>query len=354
MQKIFTWVSRPKNVLAVLIPVVGMAGCRDSTEESAKQTAAHSAEEDARIPVSEQSEVDPTMIAPSALREQLGLDAEEVFLQRVGGRIVSAVFTKSDLRDLSPLKGLMLRSLRLEEVSVADLSPLQGMKLEEVALIKTGVSDLTPLSGAPIRSLVISESPVEDISPLEGMPLDVALFLDKTKVEDISVLSGYRAPKLYLTNNPIRDMAPLGGKTFEELDLSGTQVEDLAPVRGMKLGILWLRRTPVADLNPIREAEITSLDVQDTKVSDVTPLAGLPSLARLNIAGTQVSDVTPLAGLQLTRLIFTPSRIEKGMDVIRKMPTLRQLDVAFEPERSPTLTPEEFWSRYDAGEFSSK
>jgi Leucine-rich repeat (LRR) protein len=119
----------------------------------------------------------------------------------------------------------------------------------------------------------------------------------------------------------------------------------------MRLGILWLRGTPVTDLGPVAAAQLTSLDVQDTPVSDLRPLAAATTLQRLNIAGTQVTDLSPIVGLPLTRLIFTPSRITVGMDQLRQMTTLRELDVQFEPDQRAPLTPREFWTRYDAGEF---
>ena len=122
----------------------------------------------------------------------------------------------------------------------------------------------------------------------------------------------------------------------------------------MRLGILWLRRTKVTDLRPVAASELTSLDVQDSPVADLGPLASASTLQRLNIAGTEVTDLTPILGLPLTRLIFTPGRITKGLDGLRQMTSLRELDVQFEPDQRPAYSPSEFWARYDAGEFRSE
>ena len=82
---------------------------------------------------------------------------------------------------------------------------------------------------------------------------------------------------------------------------------------------------------------------------DLARLKGMP-LKRLNIAGTKVTDLTPLKNLKLTRLIFTPNRIRQGLDVVRTLSTLQELDVIFrEPRR---LQPTAFWAKYDAGEFN--
>ena len=62
-----------------------------------------------------------------------------------------------------------------------------------------------------------------------------------------------------------------------------------------------------------------------------------------------MTDLRPLAGLRLTRLIVTPKNITHGWDAVRNMSTLQELDVELrEPQR---WTPDEFWKRFDAGEF---
>ena len=119
----------------------------------------------------------------------------------------------------------------------------------------------------------------------------------------------------------------------------------------MTLETLWLRDTRVSDLSPLLGLNLVSLDLQGCDVSDLDVVSRLPGLKRLNIAGTPITDLRPLEGMLLERLIFTPSRITEGLDFVRQMPTLRELDIEFEgnaPVRSPTT----FWAAYDAGEFS--
>jgi Leucine-rich repeat (LRR) protein len=155
--------------------------------------------------------------------------------------------------------------------------------------------------------------------------------------------------KLWLKGCPVSDVGALAGKALSELSLTDTQVESIDFCRTVpSLGILWLRGTRVADLSPLRNVEISSLDVQDTPVANLAPLAGKVGLQRLNIAGTQVTDLRPLTGLPLTRLIFSPEKITEGMDAVRGMTTLRQLDVQFD-DPDHVLSPEEFWRKFDAG-----
>jgi hypothetical protein len=74
----------------------------------------------------------------------------------------------------------------------------------------------------------------------------------------------------------------------------------------------------------------------------------------LNIAGTKVTDLTPLKGRNLTRLIFTPENITKGIEIVRDMESLRELDTSFEGDTPTAMRPADFWSQYDAGEFEKK
>ncbi len=319
------------------------------------------------------AETDPARILPSELRQRLGISEEHSRFERVGGRIEFAYFERSGVQDLKPMQGIRLRGLEMASERVADLSPLASNRLERLFLVETDVSDLSPFRGSPIELLVLERSPIQDISPvispalqqaqlvelpLEDLaPLAIArpsyLWIEKTQVRDLSPLADLAPPRLGIKDSPVADLSPLRGKTFDELNLSGTAVQDLEPVRTMRLGILWLRGTPVTDLSPLAAAQLTSLDVQDTPVADLRPLAAATTLQRLNIAGTQVTDLSPILGLPLTRLIFTPSRITVGMDQLRQMTTLRELDVQFEPDQRAAWTPREFWTRYDAGEFRS-
>ncbi len=69
-----------------------------------------------------------------------------------------------------------------------------------------------------------------------------------------------------------------------------------------------------------------------------------------------MTDLTPLEWMDgLTRLVFTPNRIEKGMAAARAMRSLREIRTSFGEEEQgradDMYTPAEFWRRYDAGEF---
>lgn len=285
-----------------LLVVVGCNDVVDTTDESSRTTHAVPVRTAPELPRSARLTVDE-------LRQQLGVGDEANFV-KAGGQFRAAELADSAVNDLSPLEGLPLEALDLKGTNVSDLSPLKGMPLTKLFLEETNVTDLTPLAGMRLEELYLSKTPVVDLSPLMGMRIG-------------------------------------------QFNLVETQITDLAAFKEIEFGTLWVVRTKVADLSPLAGKSFASLDVEGTQVTDLSPLTENESLRRLNIAETPVSDLTPLAGLKLERLIFTPGRITVGLDAIRKMETLQQVDVSFEDPQT-TLTPAAFWAKYDAGGFSSE
>ena len=209
------------------------------------------------------------------------------------------------------------------------------------------VEDIGPLAGLPLRVLDLARCHVADISPLKGAPL-MELYLEETGVEDISTLKGMPLVKLYLSNTKVSDIGPLKGARLKELNLVGTKVADLSPLEGMGLEMLWLTGCPVSDIGPLQSVRLVSVTLADTKVSDISPLKGHPTLQRLHIAGTEVTDLSPLQWMKLTRLIFTPNRIKKGIEHARQLQGLGEIGTEFEGR----MPPAQFWPLYDAGKFN--
>jgi internalin A len=185
------------------------------------------------------------------------------------------------------------------------------------------------------------------------MPLE-SLYVEETKVIDISALEGMPLRELYLIDTQVSDISPLKDMPLVHLNLIGTKVTDLSVIETLSLKILWLRKTPVEDLSPLAGSTLPSLDIQDTPVSDISFAEEMPALVRLNMAGTKVTDLTPLKGCALTRLIFTPENITKGIEVIREMESLTQLDTSFDGDNPTAMSADEFWAKFDAGDFGKK
>lgn len=220
-------------------------------------------------------------------------------------------------------------------------------RIVAAALAGSGIADITPLKGQPLAALDAASLPVADLVPLAGMALK-ELYLEKSKVEDLGPLEGMPLEKLYLSETSVADLSPLKGMQLAELNLLGTAVSDLSPLAEARIEQLWLNRCPVRDITPLANHPLVSLTLEATDVADISPLAQIPTLQRLHIAETPVTDLSPVASLSLTRLIFTPGRIERGLDGVRDMSTLTEIG----PSLERRLSPGEFWTEYDAGKFA--
>ncbi|MFC2149246.1 leucine-rich repeat domain-containing protein [Candidatus Auribacterota bacterium] len=208
-------------------------------------------------------------------------------------------------------------ALDLSRANVDDLSFLKEMTgLNSLDMRGLPVKDLTPLSGLQLKTLGIEDTQVEDLTPLEGMPIE-ALYLNNTKVKEINVLSGM----------------PL-----KILNLYSTEVRDIRAIETMKrLEYLWLNETQVEDISPLSGCPLVSLTLHKTKVKDLQPLADIKTLQRLHIAETEITDLTPIKNLKLSRLIYTPNNIIEGNEIPRQMGSLREIGTTFENRTTPKI-----------------
>jgi internalin A len=227
---------------------------------------------------------------------------------------------------------------------------IEGGRVIAVRLSQCGITNAGPLRGMPLMMLDLQACPVSDISALEGMPL-IELYLDGTAVEDLSPLAGMNSlKKLYIDKSNVKDLSPLKGLPIQELNAVATRVSDISALKGMPLQMLWLTDLPVKDIAALAGSPLVSVTLHRTKVEDLGPLAQT-RIQRIHIGETPVMDLTPLAGLPLTRLVFDPDKIQKGIDGIRGITTMAEIGTKFEEDLNTLLPPAQFWSKYDAGEF---
>ncbi len=224
-------------------------------------------------------------------------------------------------------------------------------KVTAIRLAQCGVTNVTPLSGMELTMLDLQACPVQSIEAVAGMPLQ-ALFLDSTVVEDLSPLKGNTTlQQLYVDRTNVKDLSPLKGMPISVLNLVGTRIIDLSALSGMPLRQLWLTDCKVSDVSALAQCPMESLTLHRTEVADLSPLSSMRSLQRLHIGESPVSDVSPLEGLPLQRLVFSPGQVNKGIEVLKAMPSLQKIGTAFEDDVDTTLPPAQFWQKYDAGEF---
>ena len=293
-----------------------------------------------------------------------------------GAPLTNLLLDACEVSDVSPLRGMPLTRLLLRRTKVADLAPLKGMPLTCLELSGTQVTDLTPLAGMPLSYLSIDSTRVQDLSPLRGAPL-TCLMASAVLVSDLAPLTGMPLTKLFLGHSFVRDLSPLKGMPLQYLTLGGLRAHlpDLAVLHGMPLKGLSIRGTDFSDLNQLTGlsievldiafcAQITDftrlgtlpiqvLDVSETKLSDLSTLRGLP-LRELYITGSRVTNLTPLAGIKLEALSLSRSNMVTGVEVIRTMKSIRKFNpigINFFGGMMGGTPPDEFWQKYDAGEF---
>jgi serine/threonine protein kinase len=207
---------------------------------------------------------------------------------------------------------------------VASLEPLKGIPLDEVNLLGCHrITDLGPLRGMRLTWLQIAGcSQVNDLAPLRGMPL--------------TWLNIYACSQL-------RDLSPLEGTQLTYLDMGKCkQVQSLAPLKGMPLTFLHLTECDlIGDLNPLVGMPLTYLSIDHCNiVKDLQSLRGMP-LSTLYAGVRGPVDFSPLDGMKLNS-IFMPGGVSKGMGVLRRIKTLTKIE---------NMPAEDFWKKYDAGEF---
>lgn len=251
------------------------------------------------------------------------------------GHVKIRTVGRTQLADLSPLKGLALTRLNCVNSNVTDLSPLQGMPLTTLLLGMSKVTDLSPVEGMPLVVFDCAYTMVSDLTPLKGMRLSIVTV--GPEVSDLSPLAGMPLVKL-VVGRGVTDLSPLKGMPLTELDISGARVSDLSPLGGMPLAILAFGDTQVADVTPLRDMLSLRRMVCSDLVSNLSPLKNLP-LEYLR-AGPLVTDLSPLQGMPLNKFEFMTFQPERDATVLRSIKTLETFN-----DRPAA----EVWKEVDAG-----
>ncbi|MBL8793787.1 MAG: protein kinase [Planctomycetia bacterium] len=236
-----------------------------------------------------------------------------------------------------------------QQAQVTALHPLKGMQLNSLSARGLfQVADLSPLRGMPLTQLDVQQSKVRDLEPLRGMKLTQLDLGWCKQVKDLGPLAGLPLTMLNLASVEVTDLTPLRDMPLTWLDLHASTVSDLAPLRNMPLQWLSIGGCPIHDLSPLQGRPLTFLSlVGCPQVKDLQPLRGMP-LRHLELHGNNyMPDLTPLEGMSLESLTLQPRTVKQGMEVVRRMKSLKFLSI----DGVIRYTPEEFWKRYDAGEF---
>ncbi len=211
------------------------------------------------------------------------------------------------LRDLSPLQGMRLTVLCVNNTAVRDLAPLAGMPLEEFNASHSQVVDITPLRNSPLEVLLLRGTSVRDIAVLREMPL-TRLDLSNTAVFDFRVIAGRALTHFEAADSQLRDLSVLRGMPVRHLNIARTRVFDFSILQDLPLENLTLDETQIRDLSVLRGKQLNNLSLKETAVNDISVLGDMP-LSRLNLHKTLVGDFTVLAKLPLQDIDLSHSRI---------------------------------------------
>jgi len=241
------------------------------------------------------------------------------------------------VKDLKPLAGIPLTTLNLSNpdpkpaYELSDLSPLKGMPLTELYLQHAAnVRSLAPLAGMPLKILNLHHvALVTDISPIKDLPLEDLQMWGCYSLTDVTPLKSLKLNNLFLPACAReKDLLLLKDMPLTSFGMQSPDIQDLTALAGLKLKHLGLGGSE--------------------KVRDLTPIKNMP-LTTLSLWLTDVQDLTPLEGMKLRQITFTPKKITRGIDVLRKMKSLEVIGISWEGKLVwPAAV---FWKKYDAGEF---
>jgi hypothetical protein len=223
---------------------------------------------------------------------------------------------------------------------------------QQVAAVAKNLQELNPgfdgkvtptIQNGVVRGLGFNTDNVTDISPVR-----VLVGLANLSCSGSSGHSSFSPGKVeVVSSGKLVDISPLKGMHLMFLDCDWSKVSDLSPLNEMPLTVLECGWTQVSDVSPLKGVPLWRLDCRSTPVSDLSPLQGMP-LTQLFCSSTKVSDLSPLQGMNLTTIYFIPKNITRGMDVIRRMKSLKTIGTGGNTE----FPADEFWKKYDAGDFN--
>jgi serine/threonine protein kinase len=297
----------------------------------------------------EVSDLEPLKGMPLTTLDLLGCDKIDN-LQPLKGMPLSTLnlFGCAKIDNLQPLKGMPLTALNLFRCARIDnLQPLKGMPLKSLSLANcTKASDLEPLKGMPLTVLDLASCiNIESLKPLENMPLENLNLHGCVKITDFTPLKSLKLTTLTLNKTKFNDLLLVKDMPLTSLHVNSCdEIRDFAPLRSMKLAVVDLGCKSFSDLSLLKHMELSWLMIAGSSVADLTPLKGMPITQLVMQDCQNLHDLTPLAGMPLS-LVHLPPQVTKGMEVLRAMKTLGNID---------SQSPEQFWKNWDAAKAKAK
>ena len=264
-----------------------------------------------------------------------------------------------NINDISILKGLPFKILRLSDTQVKNITPLADMPLTELYINGTRVRNINALKGAPLKVFHAQNTDIESLEALNKAPLQEvlvyntsieslsglkspyirilnasytkiknldnavlkplrALNISHTEVSDLTPLANGQLRSLTMDNTLVADLSPLQGTVLFSLNMAESQVKDFSVIQKLPLTYFQANKGQFKDLSFLEGKLLNYLSIASTEVTDLTQLKGMP-LNILNIEGTQISDLSPISECPLENLNF------KACKQLKKLPNFINL-----------------------------
>ncbi len=232
------------------------------------------------------------------------------------------------LSNITPLTGLPINRLQLQNTNVTDFTPMNGMPLEVLHVSTGSEPDPPTLKKLPLKEIHFHGTPRKDLKSIRSItkalpslhlygfegaedyalgfldnidPTEWHLFLHGSDYIDLNLFLNVPLTRLTLVDSEIYDITPLRQHELVTLDLTGTRVKSIRILKGKSLRYLALAGTDVRDLSVLKDMPLEFLDVQRTKVRSIDALRG-SKIVHLNIGETDVTDYSVLREIPLQNL----------------------------------------------------
>ncbi|UJF35739.1 leucine-rich repeat domain-containing protein [Paenibacillus hexagrammi] len=231
-------------------------------------------------------------------------EIEDVTVLANSPNIQQLSINHNQIKDISKLSGLTnLTFLNIEENKITDISAVASFhKLETLMADDNQIKDLTPLSGLSLYSIQLNNNKVTDVTPLSTLK---------------------ELGNLRIAGNQLQNISPLAKLTqLTLLEIAHNQIEDISPLKGLnKIAGLYMAKNRIHDLSPLSGTTFSTVDLRENNVSDISPLVDMKKMHSILLSKNSITDISPLSkisNLKMADVSANPLN-DHSLDVIAQM-----------------------------------
>jgi Leucine-rich repeat (LRR) protein len=216
------------------------------------------------------------------------------------------------IRDLTPLAGLPLVSLKMSHTKLVSAEPIKSMmSLKHLSLTQCPLKDIKPLQALQLESIDLSGTRVFEFSHITRMPLK-SFAANSTALKNPSFLRGMHLESVSLADTPVYDFSVLAQMPIKALNVSDTQFKYLEPFKKWPLKTLRANNSKITNLRTLNSfaKTLTVLELNNVKAAQFDAMANLNKLTHLSLADTQFSDPALLSSMKLVSLNLNRTKVD--------------------------------------------